>query len=47
MRAARGISFLLLAGEERGARAWRGARVWRAAARGNCVEAGAGGAIPL
>ena len=47
VRAARGISFVLLGGEERGARAWRGARVWHAAARGNRVEAGAGGAIPL
>ena len=39
--AARRISFVLLREEERGARAWH------AAARGNSVEAGAGGAIPL
>ena len=39
VRAAGGISFVLLGGEARGASAWRGARAWRAAARGNRVEA--------
>ena len=41
VRAARWISFVLLREEGRGARAWR------AAARGNRVETGAGGPIPL